>query len=70
MTFVDHAIETPRGRPAVLEGLRVLSLRRLTEASIAHLDNRLREDVGLPPVTSHPLLPHEAAARIAMLAWR
>jgi hypothetical protein len=69
MTLVDTALEPI---------CRLLSLQQIPScfrsqhrktSSIAHLDDRLRADVGLPPTGEGPLLPHEAAARAAMLAW-
>ena len=70
MTLVDSSLEFPRCLLSVPQTVSSYSLRRRTASAIAHLDDRLRADVGLPPAGERPLLPHEAAARAAVLAWR
>lgn len=44
--------------------------QRRTLPARASLDDRLRVDAGLPARGERPPLPHEAASRAAMLAWR
>lgn len=42
---------------------------RSTEASLDHLDDRLRIDIGLPPRGGSVLQPDAVTAKIAMMAW-
>lgn len=70
MTLADYTLAPTRWLPSLLRPLLSRSTQRRTRSTIAHLDDRLRADVGLPPTCEHPLLPHEAAARIAVMAWR
>jgi hypothetical protein len=70
MTLVDSSLELPRWLLSLRQTVSSYSLRRRTASAIAHLVDRLRADVGLPPTGERPLLPHEAAARAAMVAWR
>jgi hypothetical protein len=70
MTLADIALEPPQWLSTVRNALSSVRHRQSTTTAIAHLDDRLRADVGLPPNTNRSPLPHEAAARIAMLAWR
>jgi hypothetical protein len=70
MTLVEPNLEPSRWLLSLPQTLSIFMLQRRTASVIAHLDDRLRIDVGLPPRGGRPLLPHEAAARAAMLAWR
>jgi hypothetical protein len=70
MTLVDTAFVPTRWRLSLPKTLSTLWHRHRTMSAIAHLDDRLRADVGLPPTGERPLMPHEAAARIAVMAWR
>jgi uncharacterized protein YjiS (DUF1127 family) len=70
MTFADTTFATPRFILPLRGTLSSLCNRRRTSSAIAHLDDRLRADVGLPPSGERTLLPLEAAARAAMMAWR
>jgi hypothetical protein len=69
MTLADIALEPPQWLSTVRNALSSVRHRQSTTA-VAHLDDRLRADVGLPPIGDRSPLPYEAAARIAMLAWR
>ncbi len=70
MTLADHAHKPTRRLPSLTRPLLSWSIQRRAASAIAQLDDRLRVDVGLPPTGQRPLLPHEAAARATMLAWR
>lgn len=70
MTLVESHLEPTRWLHSLQQSLLTFLRQRRTMSEIAHLDDRLRVDVGLPPTGERPLLPHEAAARAAMLAWR
>jgi hypothetical protein len=70
MTFTDAASEHLRRREIIQKAIRSFWHRRLTRTAIARLDNRMRADVGLPPVPEAPVRRHEAAVRIALLAFR
>lgn len=70
MTFVDTAFGRPRWLLSLRQSFKSRSLRHRTTPTLVHLDDRLRVDVGLPPMGARPLMPHEASARISMLAWR
>jgi uncharacterized protein YjiS (DUF1127 family) len=70
MTLVESNFEPSRWLLSLQQTISTLLRQRRTMSAIAHLDDRLRADVGLPPTGERPLLPHEAAARAAMLAWR
>lgn len=70
MTLVESNLEPSRWLLSLQQTLSTVLRQRSTMASIAHLDDRLRADVGLPPTAERPLMPHEAAARIAVMAWR
>lgn len=70
MILADSAFARPRFFSSLQEILSDFRDRHRSESAIAHLDDRLRADVGLPPTHARALLPHEAATRIAMMAWR
>ncbi len=70
MPFADTTLATPRSILPLKDTLSSLCNRHRTASAIAHLDDRLRADVGLPPRGERTLLPHDAAARAAMMAWR
>jgi hypothetical protein len=70
MTLVESNLEPSRWLLSLQQTLTTFLRQRHFTSAIAHLDDRLRVDVGLPPTGERPLLPHEAAARAAMLAWR
>lgn len=70
MTFADTTFATPRVFLPLRETLSSVRNRHRTASAIAHLDDRLRADVGLPPSGERALLPHESATRAAMMAWR
>ncbi len=70
MTLVELNLETSQWLPSLQQTLSTYLRQRHTTSAIAHLDDRLRIDVGLPPTGERPLSPHEAAERAAMLAWR
>lgn len=70
MTFADTTFVPPRVFLPLRDTLSSLCNRHRKASAIAHLDDRLRADVGLPPSGECALLPHEAAARAAMMAWR
>lgn len=70
MTLIESNIEPSRWLLSLQQILSTVLRQHRTLSAIAHLDDRLRIDVGLPPTRERPLLPHEAAARAAMLAWR
>ncbi|GAB1479477.1 hypothetical protein MASR2M74_20410 [Paracoccaceae bacterium] len=70
MTLIESNLEPSRWLLSLQQILSTFLRQRRTMSAIAHLDDRLRIDVGLPPTGERPLLPHEAAARAAMLAWR
>lgn len=69
MTLVESNLEPSRWLLSLQQTLTTLLRQRRITSAIAHLDDRLRVDVGLPPTGERPLLPHEAAARAAMLVW-
>lgn len=70
MTLVDSTLSPSLRRQSLQQSLSTFLRRRRATSEIAHLDDRLRVDVGLSPTGERPLLPHEAAARATMLAWR
>lgn len=70
MTLVEPNLAPSRWLLSLQQTLSTFLRQRRTASAIAHLEDRLRIDVGLPPTGERPLLPHEAAARAAMLAWR
>lgn len=70
MTLVDSNLQPIRWRQSLQQTISTSLRQRRTMSAIAHLDDRLRVDVGLPPTGERALLPHEAAARAAMLTWR
>jgi hypothetical protein len=70
MTLTDIALEPPQWLSTVRSAISPFRHRQVTTTAVAHLDDRLRADVGLPPIGDRSPLPHEAAARIAMLACR
>jgi hypothetical protein len=70
MTLVEPNLVPSRWLLSLQQTLSIVLRQRRTLSAIDHLDDRLRVDVGLPPVGERPLLPHEAAARAAMLVWR
>lgn len=70
MTLVEPNLEPSRWLQSLQQTRVTFFRQRRTMSAIAHLDDRLRVDVGLPPTGERPRLPHEAAARAAMLAWR
>lgn len=70
MTHVESNLEPSQWLLSLKPTLSTFLRQRRTMSAIAHLDDRLRVDVGLPPTGERPILPHEAAARAAMLAWR
>ena len=70
MTLAEIVLEPPRWFSTVRNALSSVRRRHVSAAAVAHLDDRLRADVGLPPTGYRSPLPHEAAARIAMLALR
>ncbi|NNU80430.1 hypothetical protein HMH01_08250 [Halovulum dunhuangense] len=70
MTPVDTGPGHSRSFASLQRILSTLVRRRSPMSSIAHPDDRLSADVGLPPTGERPLMPHEAAARLALLAWR
>jgi hypothetical protein len=70
MTLTDIALEPPQWLSTVRNALSSVRHRQSTTTAVAHLDDRLRADVGLPPNGDRSPMPHEAAARIAMLALR
>ena len=70
MTLTDIALEPSPWLSTVRNALSSVRHRKSTTTAVAHLDDRLRADVGLPLNGDRSLLPHEAATRIAMLSWR
>jgi hypothetical protein len=70
MTLVESNLEPTQWLLSLQQTLSTFLLQRRTASAIAHLDDRLRIDVGLPPTGERPLLPNEAAARAALLALR
>lgn len=68
MTLVESNLEPSRWLLSLQQTLTTFLRQRRTMSAIAHLEDRLRVDVGLPPTGGRPLLPHEAAARIAAMA--
>lgn len=70
MTLIESNLEPSRWLLSLQQILSTFLRQHPTLSAIAHLDDRLRIDVGLPPTGERPLLPHEAAAHAAMLAWR
>ena len=70
MTLIESNLELSRRILSLQRILPTFLRRHRTLSAVAHLDDRLRIDVGLQPTGERPLLPHEAAARAAMMAWR
>lgn len=50
--------------------LRAWARRRAERAALERLDDHMRRDVGWPTQRQAPIPRHEAAAHIAMMAWR
>ncbi|NKX44653.1 hypothetical protein [Roseicyclus persicicus] len=70
MTFIAPLFPIVRWPTALSDATSTCMRSREIAEAVAHLDNRLRADIGLPPLIDLAEQPHEAAARIAMLAWR
>jgi hypothetical protein len=70
MTLVDITFEPPQWLSTIRNAFSFVRHQRDANAAVAHLDDRLRADVGLPPIGGLLLMRDEAAARIAMLALR
>lgn len=66
MTAHKRQVRTVRFLSVLHDWLR----RRATEAAIERLDDRQRRDIGWPTKIERPESRHEAATRIAMMAWR
>ena len=70
MTFTAPSLPLIRWPVGLFETKAPRTRRRDIAVAVAHLDNRLRADIGLPQQIERAERSHEAAARIAMLAWR
>ena len=70
MTIVDPKLEPYPWLLSLQQTILAFLRQRRAMSAIAKLDDRLRVDVGLPPMGERPLPPNEAAARAAMQVWR
>lgn len=70
MTYlIRRRLRAPFAVP-FLDQVLAWNTRRLAEADLNRLDDRLRGDIGLPPRGNTSLPKSEIAARIALLALR
>ncbi len=70
MTYSTTAHKRQVGTVRFLSVFHSSLRRRENEAAIERLDNRQRRDIGWPTRVEWPESRHEAASRIAMMAWR
>lgn len=70
MTLFENTFQGP-SRFVNIWSLIVARLTKRSSAStVEHLDDRMRADVGLPPLGDNSETRSEVAARIAMMAMR